>query len=166
MEHQSSDHESKHTRTVRHTRPNGPRPGSQYCPGSGPGQFVIQTPKNTQSLPKPIWHLRTVRRPWPDSPHNNTGTVQRATLSGQDCGRSGPKARTVRSTNMQDQSKVNILRTSLDIARTVRPLGPDGPPKPRLINFSNTLSKRFLTLETGSVVRPHANATTRCSMRH
>ena len=115
-------------RTLYLTRPDGPRPRSQYCPGLSSGQSVVQMSKNTQSLPKPIWHLRTVRRPWPDSLHNYTGTVQRATLSGQDCGRSGPKARTVRNTNIQDQSKVNILRTPLDGSQTVRPLGPDGPP--------------------------------------
>jgi hypothetical protein len=153
-------------RTVRPTRPDGPRPGSQYCPGLGPGQSVVQVPKNTQSLPKPIWHLWTVRQPWPDSPHNNTGTVQRATLSSQDRGRSGPKAWTVRSTNVQDQSEVNILRTPLDGSQIVRPLGPDGPPTPWLSNFSNTLLKRFLTLETGNTISPHANATTRGSMRH
>jgi hypothetical protein len=71
-----------------------------------------------------------VRRPWPDSSHINTGTVQKAILSEQDCGQSGPKARTVRSTNVQDWSEVDILRTPLDGSRTVCPLGPDGPPAP------------------------------------
>jgi hypothetical protein len=42
------------------------------------------------------------------------GQVQLWTLSGQGCGRSGPKAQTVRSTNILDQSEVNILRTPLD----------------------------------------------------
>jgi hypothetical protein len=72
----------------------------------------------------------------------------------------------VRSTNEQYKSKVNLLRTPLEGSWTVRPHGPDGPPIPRLSNFSNMLLKRFLTLEIGSDVSPHANATTRCSMRH
>jgi hypothetical protein len=114
-------------RTVRPTRPDGPRPGSQYCPGLSSGQSVVQTPKTTQSLPKPIWHLRTVHPTRSDGPHNNTGTVPRATFSGQDCGQSNPKAWTVRSTNEHDLSEVNILRTPLEdrgrstnMARTVR----------------------------------------------
>jgi hypothetical protein len=51
----------------------------------------------------------------------------RAASSSQDCGRSGPKARTVRSTNEQDLSEVNRLWTPLEDrgrsalkARTVR----------------------------------------------
>ena len=55
------------------------------------------------------------------------GQVQLWTLSGQGCGRSGPKAQTVRSTNEQDLSEVNRLRTPLEdrgrsahMARTVR----------------------------------------------
>jgi hypothetical protein len=99
--------------------------------------------------------------------------VPRAAFSGQGYGRSGPKAQTVRSTNEQDQSEVNILWTPLEdrgrsvrMARMVRPHGPDGPRIRRLGNFSNMLLKRFLTLEIGSDVSPHANATTRCSMRH
>jgi hypothetical protein len=112
---------SWHTRKVRPTRPDGPRPGSQYCPGLSSGQSVVQIPKTTQSLPKPIWHLRTVRPTRPDGPHNNSGTVPRAAFSGQDCRRSSPKARTVRSTNEQDQSEVNILRTPLkDRGRSAR----------------------------------------------
>jgi hypothetical protein len=90
-------------RTVRPTRPDGPQPGSQYYPGLSSGQSVVQMSKNTQSLSKPIWHLRTVRPTRPDGPHNNTGTVPRATFSGQDCGRSCPKARTVRNINVQEQ---------------------------------------------------------------
>jgi hypothetical protein len=113
-------------RTVRPTRPDSPRPGSQYYPGLSSRQSVVQIPKTTQSLPKLVWHLWTVRPIRPDGPHNNSGTAPRAAFSGQDCGRSGPKARTVRSTNEQDQSEVDILRTQLEgrgsahKARTVR----------------------------------------------
>jgi hypothetical protein len=53
--------------------------------------------------------------------------MPRAAFTSQDCGRSGPKARTVRSTNEQDLSEVNRLRTTLEDrgqsahkARTVR----------------------------------------------
>jgi hypothetical protein len=86
---------------------------------------------------------RTVRPTRPDSPHNNTGTVPRAAFSGQDCGWSGPKVRTIRSTNEQDQSEVNILRTPLEdrgwsahMARTVR-LSQD------LAIFKHTFEKIF-----------------------
>jgi hypothetical protein len=68
-----------------------------------------------------------VRPTRPDDPHYNSGTVPRAAFSGQDCGRSGPKARTVHSTNEQDLSEVNRLQTPLEDrgrsarkARTVR----------------------------------------------
>jgi hypothetical protein len=77
--------------------------------------------------PNQIWHLRTVRPSRSDGPHYNSGTVPRAASFGQDCGRSSPKARTVHSTNEQDLSKVNTLRTPLEDhgrfalkARTVR----------------------------------------------
>jgi hypothetical protein len=47
--------------------------------------------------------------------------MPRAAFSGQDCGRSGPKAQTVRCTNEQDLSEVNQLRTPLeDRARSTR----------------------------------------------
>jgi hypothetical protein len=138
-------------RTVRPPRPDGPRSGSKYCPGWNPGQSVVHSTKNTQSLPKS--NLASA-----DSPPTPAGQsadpgrtvrtitqelVQNQTLSGQDCGRSGPKARTVRSTNILDQSKMNTLRTPLDGSRTVRPPGPDSLSTPLLSHFSNTLLKRF-----------------------
>jgi hypothetical protein len=53
--------------------------------------------------------------------------MPRAAFSGQDRGWSGPKARTVRSTNEQDLTEVNTLQTPLKdrgrsahMARTVR----------------------------------------------
>jgi hypothetical protein len=129
MEHQSSDHDELTHADCLLYKVGGSVTWELVLSGL-PGQSVVQVPKNTQSLPKLIWHLRKVRRPRPDSPHNYTWTVQRATLSGQDYGRSGPKARMVRSTNIQDQSEVNILRTPLNRSQTVRTLGPDGPPTP------------------------------------
>jgi hypothetical protein len=102
MEHQSSDHDEQ---THADCPPYKAERSTtwEYCPGSGPEQSVVQVPKNTQSLPKLIWHLWTVRRPCPDSPHNYTGTVQSATLSGQDCRRSGPRS---------GRSAVQTYRTS------------------------------------------------------
>jgi hypothetical protein len=55
-----------------------------------------------------------VRPSRPDGSHYNSGTVSRAASSGQDCGRSGPKVRTVHSANEQDLSKVDRLRTPLE----------------------------------------------------
>src|SRR5688500_20378692 len=105
-------------RTVRPSRSDRPRPGNfkhlslgsngvntrgpsgyksrtvrdlrQYCPDWSPGPSVVQTNKNTQSLSKN--ELYTCG---PSA--YNSGTDPKPPSSGQDCGRSGPKARTARS---------------------------------------------------------------------
>jgi hypothetical protein len=60
--------------------------------------------------------------------HTSThGLVQTETLSGQDCGWSSPKARTVHNANTLAHIEVRKLWTSLDGSRTVRPPGPNGP---------------------------------------
>jgi hypothetical protein len=96
--------------------------------------------------PNHIWHLRTVRSSKPDGPHYNSGTVPKAAFSGQDCGRSGPKARTVRSAKEPHRSKVVRLRTPLVDhgrsalkTRTVR--------ASKTLHFSNKLLKEYLTRE-------------------
>jgi hypothetical protein len=53
LEHQSSDQVELTHADCPPTRPDSPRPGSQYCPGLSSGQSVVQIPKTTQSLPKP-----------------------------------------------------------------------------------------------------------------
>jgi hypothetical protein len=127
LEHQSSDHEELTHADCPPFKVGWSATWESVLSGLRPRKSVVQVPKNTQSLPKQIWHLRTVRRPWPNSPHNNIGTVLRATISGQDCGRSGPKARMVRSTIVQDQSEMNYFGPhwmdrgrSAHLARTVR----------------------------------------------
>jgi hypothetical protein len=80
------------------------------------------------------------------------GHVQLQTLSGQDYGWSSPKARTVRSTNVLDQSEVNTLWTPLDGSRTVRPPGLDGPLTLKHSHFSNTLLKRFYLLKSEALL--------------
>jgi hypothetical protein len=77
LEHQSSDHEG-----LTHVDYLPYKTGRSMTLESvlsrlRPRQFAVQTPKNIQSLPKSIWHSRTVRRPWSDSPHNKTGTMQK-----------------------------------------------------------------------------------------
>jgi ATP-dependent phosphoenolpyruvate carboxykinase len=130
MEHQSSEQVVLTHADRPPTRPDGPRPGSQYCSDLSSEQSVVQIPKTTQLLSKPNLapaDLRTVRPSRPAGPHYNSGTVPRAASSGQDHGRSSPKAWTVRSTNEQDLSEVNRLQTPLEDrgwsalkARTVR----------------------------------------------
>jgi hypothetical protein len=53
LKHQNSDQEELTHADRPPTRPDSPCPVSQYCPGISTGQSVVQTPKTTQSLPKP-----------------------------------------------------------------------------------------------------------------
>ena len=142
-------------RTVRPSRPDRPRPGNfkhpslgsngvntrgpsgyksrtvrdlrQYCPDWSPGPSVVQINKNTQSLSKKSYtHADRPRLTGGPSAYNS-GTDPKPPSSGQDCGRSGPKARTVRSAKRtQNQHKWSNLGPSGG-SRTVRPQGPDSP---------------------------------------
>jgi hypothetical protein len=107
------------SRTVRDLR--------QYCPDWSPGQSVVQIYKNTQSLSKTSLTLAD-RPPLTSGPSAyNSGTGPKLPSSGHDCGRSGPKARTVRSAIEQS---VHANGQTLDPSggsRTVRPQGPDSP---------------------------------------
>jgi hypothetical protein len=79
--------------------------------------------------------MRTVRASQADRPPIIQGLTRSLPSSGQDCGRSGPKARTVRSAKrIQSQHKWSNLGPSGG-SWTVRPQGPDSP---RDQDFSNS----------------------------
>jgi hypothetical protein len=90
--------------------------------------------------------MRTVRPSKPDGPHYNSGTVPKAVFSSQDCGRSGPKARTVRGAKEQDLSEVVRLRTPL-VDRERSALKTRTVRASKTLHFSNKLLKGFLTHE-------------------
>ena len=71
--------------------------------------------------------LRIVRPTQPDGPRYNSGTGPKPAFSGHDCGRSGPKARTVRSAKEQDGFRSGQTSDLSGGSRTVRPQGPEGP---------------------------------------
>jgi hypothetical protein len=89
-----------------------------------------------------------------------SGTDPKPPFSGHDCGRSGPKARTVRSAI--EQSVHTICQTSDPSggSRTVRPQGPDSPRDHDFAIFKHVFLNELLTHKMRSAVSPHANATT------
>jgi hypothetical protein len=90
--------------------------------------------------------MQTVRPSKPDGPHYNSGTDPKAVFSGQDCGRSDPKARTVRSAKEQDMSEVVILRTPL-VDRGQSAFKTQTVRTSKTLHFLNKLLKEFLTHE-------------------
>ena len=103
--------------------------------------------------------MRTVRASQADRPPIIQGLTRSLPSSGQDCGRSGPKARTVRSakeqsihTNGQTSDPLEDRGRSAPKGRTVRAT--------KTSQISNMLLNELLTHEMRSAVSPHANATT------
>jgi hypothetical protein len=98
-----------------------------YCPDWSPGQSVVQIYKNTQSLSKTM--LTHADRPhFTGGPSAyNSGTGPKPPFFGHDCGRSGPKARTVRSAIEHNVKTEGQTSDPSGGSRTVRPQGPDSP---------------------------------------
>jgi hypothetical protein len=89
----------------------------------------------------------------------NSGTDPKPPSSGQDCGRSGPKARTVRSAI---EHRVNTNGQTLDLLEDRGRSAPKGRTvrATKTSQISNMLLNELLTHEMRSVVSPYANATT------
>jgi hypothetical protein len=146
LKHPDSDQEQLTRADRPPTRPDGLRPETVL---SG---LILQTVRSTNRkkthspCPNHIWHLRTVRSSKPDGPHYNSGTVPKAVFSGQDCGWSGPKARTVRSAKEPHRSEVVRLRTPL-VDRGRSTLKTRTVRASKTLHFSNKLLKEYLTRE-------------------